>query len=91
VARRPDQRRTLLSRILTTDPSSPASAAIAVLLVAPWLIGTLVTVGASIAILGHAAAAAHRPVLNAGVAAFGITAAATAGLLVAARRVTPGD
>lgn len=75
---------------LTTDPSNPASAAIAVLLVAPWLIATLATVGASIAILGHAAAH-HRPLLGAGVAACGITAAAATGLLAAARRATPGD
>jgi hypothetical protein len=80
----------LLSRILTTDPSNPASGAIAVLLVAPWLIGTLATVGASIAILGQAAAH-HRPLLGVGVAAFAITGAAAAALLAAARRATRGD
>jgi hypothetical protein len=65
----------LLTRILTTDPSNPASAAIAVLLVAPWLIGAAVTVGLPIALLGHVAAH-HRPLLGAGVAALGVTCAA---------------
>jgi hypothetical protein len=80
----------LLSRILTTDPSNPASAVIAVLLTAPWLICTLLTVGVPIALLGHAAAH-HRPLLGAGVAAFGIAAATAAALLGSARRAVRGD
>jgi hypothetical protein len=80
----------LLSRILTTDPSNPASAVIAVLLTSPWLICTLVTVGVPIALLGHAAAQ-QRPLLGAGVAAFGIAAATAAALLGSARHAVRGD
>jgi hypothetical protein len=80
----------LLIRILSSDPSSPVSAAMGVLLVAPWLIGTLIAVGAPVAILGHAVAH-HRPLLGAGIAAVVISGAAAAAMLAAARRATLGD
>jgi hypothetical protein len=79
----------LLTRLLVTDPSNPASAAIAVLALAPWLILTLGTVGAPVAILGHAVAA-HRPVAGAGITAAGIAAAAAVALARVARRTTTG-
>ena len=77
----------LLTRMLVTDPSNPASAAIALLVLAPWLIRTLATVGAPVAILGHAVAA-HRPVVGAGIAATGIASAAAVALSRVARRTT---
>lgn len=79
----------LLTRLLMTDPSNPASAAIAVLALVPWLIVTLATVGAPVALLGHAVAA-HRPVIGAGIAAVAIAVAATAALSRVARRTRIG-
>ncbi|HEX5191645.1 MAG TPA: hypothetical protein VFW09_02500 [Solirubrobacteraceae bacterium] len=79
----------LLTRLLMTDPSNPASAAIAVLALVPWLILTLVTVGAPVALLGHAVAA-DRPVIGAGIAAVAIAAAATAALSRVARHTRIG-
>jgi hypothetical protein len=80
----------LLTRLLVTDPSNPASAAVAILTLAPWLILTLVTVGAPVAILGHAAAA-HRPVVGAAIAAAAIATAAAVALSRIARQTTTGD
>jgi hypothetical protein len=80
----------LLSRLLTTDPSNPASAMIAVLLVAPWLILTLVAIGAPVAILGHAVAGSGA-VVGAGVAATAIAVGTAAGLAVIARRSAAGS
>jgi hypothetical protein len=77
----------LLTRLLVTDPSNPASAAIAVLALAPWLILTLGTVGAPVAILGHAVAA-HRPIAGAGVAAAAIAVATVVALSRLARQTT---
>jgi hypothetical protein len=75
----------LLTRLLGTDPSNPASGAIAVLMLAPWLILTLVAIGAPVAILGHAVAG-HRGVAGAGVAATVIAAGAAVALSAVARR-----
>lgn len=77
----------LLIRMLGADPSSPASALMIVLWLAPWLIATLVTVGLSVTIMGHAVVH-HRPLVGAGALAVGITVAVASALLATARRTT---
>jgi len=80
----------LLLRLLGADPSSPASWAMIVLWVAPWLILTLITLGGAITIVGHAVVH-HRSVVSAGVIAVGITAAVAGALIRVARRTTRQD
>jgi outer membrane lipoprotein SlyB len=80
----------LLIRMLGADPSSPVSATLIFLWLAPWLIATLVTVGGAVTIVGHAVAH-HRSVIGAGVIAFGITAAVAGALLATARRTIRPD
>ena len=80
----------LLIRLLGADPSSPASATLIVLWLAPWLILTLITLGLSLTIVGHAVVH-HRPLLSAGVTACAITAAVAGGLVATARRTTRAE
>ncbi|HYB28942.1 MAG TPA: hypothetical protein VEF89_20185 [Solirubrobacteraceae bacterium] len=80
----------LLIRLLGADPSSPASWAMIVLWVAPWLILTLITLGGAITIVGHAVVH-HRSVVSAGVLAVGITGAVAGTLIGVARRTTRPD
>jgi hypothetical protein len=80
----------VLIRMLGADPSSPVSATMIVLWLAPWLIADMVAVGGALAVLGHAVAH-HRSVLGAGVIAFGITVAVAGAFLGAARRTTRPD
>jgi hypothetical protein len=77
----------LLIRMLSADPSSPASATMIVLWLAPWLILTLITLAGGLTIVGHAVAH-HRSLLSAGAIAVAITAAVAGGLLATARRST---
>jgi hypothetical protein len=75
----------VLIRMLGADPSSPVSATMIVLWLAPWLILTLIALGGVFTIVGHAVAH-HRSVIDAGVIAFSITAAVAGALLATARR-----
>jgi len=80
----------LLIRMLGADPSSPASATLIVLWFAPWLILTLITLGAAITIVGHAVVH-HRSMVSAGLLAVGITGAVAGALIGVARRTVRPD
>jgi hypothetical protein len=80
----------LLIRLLGADPASPATWAMTVLWLAPWLLLTLITLGGAITIVGHAAVD-HRSVVSAGVLALAITAAVAGALIGVARRTTRPD
>ena len=79
----------LLIRLLGVDPTSPAATLIPLWL-APWLILTLITLGLSLSVIGHAVAH-HRSLLSAGAIAVAIAAAVAAVLLSTARRTTRPD
>jgi len=80
----------LLIRMLGADPSSPASATMIVLWLAPWLIATLITIGLSLIIVGHAVVH-HRPLVGVTVLAVGITVAVAGALLATVRRTIRPD